>query len=347
MVPYNYRTHDFHLFGKALSIGGMAGLHNNANNHDPLIYLRDTAKRVVLIGLHETHNFTDVANLHGIEYHYIPIPDFEPTPIDPAKYDAIYVALKKATAEGKQVAIHCGSGNGRTGTALTSLKLRELIETAAARNPAILDENPGKTTSVHSTINGKVACTPFVKAAVEGIRNQSNPVDVGSKSVETTNDIHTLIAYEKHLRLVIKQELRAKPAVTEDVLSVDGDVPLRETNKKGFWSGLWSSIVHFFVSLVKSFIHLFGSSNQHQHEMTNDPAATASTGVTSPVTKGSAADISIMLADGDSKVAMAQLAKGHRPVLAPVLEPIVPKILALTFGEDEESAKINHHTGMY
>ena len=333
MVPHNYRTHDFHLFGKDLSIAGMAGLHNNANNKEPLIYLRDTAKRVVLIGLHETHNFTPDATRYGVEYHYIPVPDLVRRPIDPAKYDAIYAALKKATEEGKQVAIHCGAGDGRTGTALATLKLRELIEAAAKANPAILDEKPGATTSVYTTLNHKaVTCTPFVKAAVEGIRMQSNPMVIGSQSVETENDISTLIAYEKHLRIVIKQELGAN-------LTTSTTSP--QISNKAFWSGLWRSIVNFFVGLVKSLLHWCSGTPQSQHGATPEDTATSSTD------KGSASAMSAMMAGGDSKTAVTKLEKVNDPHESPIATAIIPYVTPVASSDKDAHVTVINNTKMY
>ncbi len=217
--PKNYRAHDFHILGEDISIGGMAGLHHNYNMNTALRYLKDTEKRVVLIGMHEKFNFTAVANRHRIEYYHVPVGDLLNTPIHPEIYDVIYGVVKKATTKGKRVTISCGAGDGRTGTALASLKLRELLEKTAKENPLILAESPGKTEMVKIPIGTEeslpniVPCTPFVKAAVEGVRNQrSAPDDSGLNSVETSNDIATLIAYEVHLRRVITAEIKAKKA---------------------------------------------------------------------------------------------------------------------------------------
>ncbi len=216
--PQNFRTHSFHLFGKDITIGGMAGLHNNHRKKAALRYLKRTEKRVVLIGMHEEFNFTATANRHRLEYHHFPVDDFMSTPVPPAVYDAIYSVVKKATAEGKQLTISCGAGNGRTGTALACLKLRELLEKAARENPLILIESPSNSTRVTIPFGGDAGlssdtapCTPFVKAAVERVRNQrSAPDNSGLNSVETPNDIATLIVYEAHLRREILAEFKAE-----------------------------------------------------------------------------------------------------------------------------------------
>ena len=207
-LPKNYRTHGFNLFGRHLMIGGMAGPHNNDSIDGALSYLRVNEGRVVLIGLHE-NDFTKEAHRNGLEYHYIPILDFSSQPVPPEKYDAIYAVIKKSTEEGKLVSIHCGVGDGRTGTALAALKIRELLEQDAEINPLILEEEPQNTSLVFATLShSDVPCTPIVKRAVEGLRHDRESSDEsGSLSVETLSDIQTLIEYESHLRLVIKAEL--------------------------------------------------------------------------------------------------------------------------------------------
>ena len=210
--PTNFRTHHFNLFDKDLSIGGMAGPHHNTDRSGVLTYLKYSEKRDVLIGLHET-DFSKDAYENGLEYHFIPIPDATETPVSTDIYDAIYSVVKNATKEGKRVTIHCGAGDGRTGTALACLKLRELLEKAAKEDASILDGTPGKTVTIYATRvhDHDVPCTPFVKAAIEELRLQRTAIDEsGIHSVETENEIQTLVGYEKHLRLLIKNELEAQ-----------------------------------------------------------------------------------------------------------------------------------------
>lgn len=222
-IPRNFRAHRFNLFGDRITIGGMAAPHNNFGKEDEVFkYLKDEQNRDVLIGLHE-QDFTADAQRNGIEYHHIPVPDVAITPISPEKYDAIYGVVKQATAEGKQVTIHCGAGDGRTGTALAALKLRELLENEAKENQSILDSDPENTALVHATfVTAELPCTPLVKQAVEAVRNDREASsDNGSHSVETKNDIQTLIDYERHLRPIIKEELRVKQGQVESPVAIE------------------------------------------------------------------------------------------------------------------------------
>lgn len=77
-APDNYRTNPFFLFNKAIIVAGMAAPHNNDGHHSPgdlngikwaIGYVKNTAKSDVLIGLHESENFSSEAGEIGVEYH--------------------------------------------------------------------------------------------------------------------------------------------------------------------------------------------------------------------------------------------------------------------------------------
>lgn len=138
--------------------------------------------------------------------------------IPPATYDAVYDSVVKAQEAGKKIAIHCGAGDGRTGTALASLKLRELLEEAYKTNPNNFD-NPQPTTGhihMHHGVvghnGGEVDVTPFVRQAIELVRSQAIP-GPHANSVESRNDVESLMVYEQHLRnqLVLKHTVAQAP----------------------------------------------------------------------------------------------------------------------------------------
>lgn len=205
MKPTNYRVNTFQLFGMNLRVAGMG----EAKDREVFRYLKVNESRTVVIGLRETSD-EHIATTIGLVYHHIPIEDYDTKPVPPAIYDEIYDIVKRATAAGKQVVIHCRSGNGRTGVALASLKLRELLEEAAKNDALILDSKPTSNVSVLLKQIVPCACTPFVKTAVEAIRNAKTtlPSDTkaGRYAVETENDVNTLIEYETHLQAVIKKQ---------------------------------------------------------------------------------------------------------------------------------------------
>jgi protein-tyrosine phosphatase len=200
--PINFRTHQFFLFGKPLEIAAMAGPHNNKNPDEALAYLK-TNHRDVLIGLHDARDFTKEATQNRLSYIHIPVTDFAQTPIPVEIYDEIYKVIKKATNDGQAVTIHCGAGDGRSGTALASLKLRELLEAEIIESFLLdkVDENISTTVHV-PMLATEVPCSLMVKQAVEKTRNERGVSDGGNgvHSVETANDIATLMQYEQHLR---------------------------------------------------------------------------------------------------------------------------------------------------
>ncbi len=210
-VPSNYRTHDFHLFDRNLKIGGMARPnYGNQNTERTLEQLQHINPNIVLIGLYKKYDFSSEAEVARLPYLFIPITDYQITP--PETYDQIYAAVKQATSDGRQVIIHCGAGNGRTGAALAALKLRELLESAAKIDSSILDEDPDPVAEniLLSEILEDCPCSPLVKQAVESIRLNRQTLDDsdnGSESIESASDVASLISYEKHLRTLIKQEL--------------------------------------------------------------------------------------------------------------------------------------------
>ena len=227
LAPKNYRENSFQLFEQNLLIAGMAGPHNNPSGQ-AFKFLKEQG-RVVLIGLHEK-DFTAEACSHGLEYYHIPVNDFASTPIPVVTYDAIYDVIKKASEEGKKVSIHCGAGDGRTGTVLASLKLRELIEAEIRSNPNFLDEEQKlDCTVIPSSFGNEVRCSRLVKDAIDEIRAVGSS---GARSVETPNDIQTLINYEHHLKLVLKDEL-----VMRDSFSLLKPSKMEEVSEDGFAEG--------------------------------------------------------------------------------------------------------------
>lgn len=228
MPVRNYRVHSFNLFSERIEIAGMSGPHNWGDDADidrGLSALREQ-KIDVIIGLHDEHDFTELCEAAGFVYHHIPIADFVLEPISPKIYDQIFALVKSATAVGKKIAIHCGEGDGRSGTALASLKLRELLERKVQVSDVVLWDAPDESTQVRIGMRGELgsftSCTPLVKQAIEELRALRRADDEnGIHSVETRNDVVTLMNYEQHLRTLLKNTEQFKLKLAFLGLTVD------------------------------------------------------------------------------------------------------------------------------
>ncbi len=211
--PKNYRLNRFHLFGRDIVLAGMARPDSNTFVDKAMRYVVETEGRTVLIGLKGEINFAEQTEPHGLQYIYIPITDYVPAPVE--AFDAFYDAVKANILAGKQVAVHCGAGDGRTGSAFASLKMRELMEKRAALDLRYLDQL-GDTTTTVAVLGETVACTPLVKEAVERIRQERiAPDDSGKDAVESAEDILGLVRYEQHLKVQIKNELMSKQSTVQ------------------------------------------------------------------------------------------------------------------------------------
>jgi hypothetical protein len=210
----NYREVPLRLNGQDIRIGGF----RRPDELGVFTTLKDTHGVEAVISL--TDDFSQFFNSSGMPAGFythgpsVEVFDWFDTPfegtarIPPTIYDAIYDAVTTAQAAGKKIAIHCGAGDGRTGTALSSLMLRELLEEAHHSNPIDFDAVQGKTQTIHmhhgvnGSGHGEVTVTPFVKRAIEEVRMRSGH----HTSVESRNDVESLMLYEQHLRaqLVLK-----------------------------------------------------------------------------------------------------------------------------------------------
>jgi hypothetical protein len=141
----------------------------------------------ILIGLKE-ESFSDVAENQGLEYVHIPIEDWG------------------------------GAGDGRTGSALASLKLRECLIKAVHDDPSILEIEPSNTTTVYSFYYKRdIECTPLVKEAIELLREERFSGYVsqsGHHAVESPTDVLSLVSYEQYLRDAMKHTLSAEQGVS-------------------------------------------------------------------------------------------------------------------------------------
>ncbi len=220
MLFRNFRKNRFHLFNQEVTVAGMAGPHNSVSSTAALQYLKRVKGTDIFIGIHEDQDFTKEAREQGLEYHFIQHGDH--SGLNPRELDTIYRIVKDAAQSKKSVAIHCGAGMGRTGVALASLKLRELLEKEYKEDPSLLEKPVKKSEWIYTDsfdwktqkfIKNGLRGRPLVIKAIKAIREEcfDRSIDsvaglnpdwnwVGKHSVEIQAEVDSLMEYEKHLR---------------------------------------------------------------------------------------------------------------------------------------------------
>lgn len=210
MPAENYREVPFQLNGSPLTIGGFA----RPLAPDAISDLHEHHAIGALVSL--SGNYTEQVAAAGINLDYYTsgqkvnvfdwykTPSNQCQPIPPSVYDEVYNAVCKAQEAGLKIAVHCGAGDGRTGTALASLKLRELLEKEYQQNKEMINTKQNMSEVIHAEFgaaqNGEstnVKVTPLVYEAIIAVREFDNP---GHHSVESPNDMRTLMIYENKLR---------------------------------------------------------------------------------------------------------------------------------------------------
>lgn len=273
----NYREIPMELNGATLSIGGF----KRPNGEDVFQTLREQHSVEAVISL--SGDYTDFLTRGGMNPAYythgptVEVKDYFGVPyedtqrIEPIIYDNVYHAVSSAQALGLKIAIHCGAGDGRTGTALASLKLREILEEEYKKESSNFDDpvKMQKTESIHvhmGALSGPyvpcdVSVTSNVKLAIESVRKYDNPADFEGphESVETLNDVESLQQYETHLRKefalrkVHVQDIDAIPAAMALSIAQAADelIEQQEAALLAVFQGEPQPSVSFVSSLIK------------------------------------------------------------------------------------------------
>lgn len=188
-TPINYRETGF-IFGKKVVM--VAALAKPGSfDQDPesvMAYLKEQGINTIF-GLEPSRKFRKIAEQYGLVYLNVGIPDF--TAPDISLYEQIYEQALIDTKLGKKIAIHCLGGNGRTGTVLAALKLKEraaddsFYETELADDSINLPYDPEP-----------VQCTTNVAKAIHLIRG----IKENQQAVEVKEQVSSLMLYEQQLR---------------------------------------------------------------------------------------------------------------------------------------------------
>lgn len=173
----------------------------------------------VVISLHESHDSQPaVDKVPDLELEWIPLEDIcglvpfgqLPPTHNVKDLERICDTVDECRSQGKVVAIFCGAGHGRTGTALACLVLTDMYK----ENPGLLDRAPELAEIKGS--NGEILEVPkSVADSITMVRMMTG----NEEYVESASDIASLVEYHDALTAKLTKELGA------DQESVNTDEP--------------------------------------------------------------------------------------------------------------------------
>ncbi len=197
VFPSNYRELPLFLIagikGYPSLVGGMA----HPYQPDPTMrWLEQRGMRHV-ISLHEFSNHSRNARQAGLGYTHHPIKDFSFIPA--STHEKIFEQVRLHMIQQRLVTIHCDAGDGRTGTILAGLKLRERFQHQFVSQPDALRQ-PIVRTKSRGEYYG-VSCSTLVTQVIDEVRTAGyENTHNGTSSIENKKDIKSINEYETALR---------------------------------------------------------------------------------------------------------------------------------------------------
>jgi protein-tyrosine phosphatase len=136
------------------------------------------------------------------EYVYTPIDDYTTPNLE--QLEAFHSTVSQKVSENKKIIIHCGAGQGRSGTYIASLKVREAFDRKLAnkgQNQAYFDKPP-KPTETCQIKDNSVRTTPLVFEVVTKMRESAKGLGQESQRdflIEEADQMGILRSLEKSL----------------------------------------------------------------------------------------------------------------------------------------------------
>lgn len=211
-IPQNYRETSFYFEDKKKPIFVVALAKpdvelrgpDSEKTQNPTLVMEYLKKQnvSVLFGLEGSPKLANLAANCDMHYVDITIKDFTAPEVE--VFDLVYRKVQEEAGHDKKIGIHCKGGNGRTGTILVALMLKEL-----SFDKSFNDVSDKRNHSVN-TLDGPVECTENVSKAINALR--ATP---GNKhAVEVSEQVEVLMKYEQQLR----QECSSKPEFSKTSL---------------------------------------------------------------------------------------------------------------------------------
>lgn len=251
--PTRFRAIQYNIAGRHIEIAGLArpGLQNKQSVNEVVTYLNKHRFNTLISLEHETKHKglkKEISKTPEMDYiEKYTVEDFHPPSID--NLENIYKIVRQNALQGKQTAVHCAAGLGRTGSVLAAFKLKERMlamsdsELNDSLNAPNVKVKLGQYAQGYERKNPDArSCSVLVKEAIETIRSQGGSYQIDY--VENEDQVDRLCEYQKYLvqtilkqRKALNQACEAGDITQINELIAEGAVPTQAQFAQAYAQG--------------------------------------------------------------------------------------------------------------